>query len=78
MTGLPAHLTPEKWVRQIVSSRDAMRGGVVKRAIRDVERRGGRDFFLAEAERRGFQVVQKHRHFVVFCNAEPIRRVRRQ
>ena len=30
----------------------------------------------AEVERRGFQVVQNNRHFVIFCNSLPIRRVR--
>jgi hypothetical protein len=27
-------------------------------------------------ERRGFQAVENHRHFVVFCNRCPLRRVR--
>lgn len=76
MDTLPPHLTAEKWVRQIFASREAMQGGVVKRKIRDVERLAGRDLFLGEVERRGFQVVRNHRHYVVFCNSEPIRRVR--
>jgi len=51
-------------------------GGVVKRRIRDVERLCGREAFLGEADRRGFQVVRNHRHVVVFCDRLPIRRVR--
>lgn len=77
MNALPAHLTAENWVRQIFASREAMQGGVVKRKIRDVERLGGRDLFLREVERRGFQVLQNNRHYVIFCNPDPIRRVRR-
>ena len=73
---LPNHLTPETWLDQLLSSREALGGGIVKRQIRDVERLVGRDAFLAEAERRGFQVVQNNRHFVIFCNLLPIRRVR--
>ena len=73
---LPEHLTPEIWVEQVLSSGEARKGGVVKRQIRDVERLGGRDAFLAEVERRGFQAVQNGRHFVIFCNGLPIRRVR--
>ncbi|MFW8633733.1 N-(5'-phosphoribosyl)anthranilate isomerase [Cribrihabitans pelagius] len=76
MGHLPQHLTPEVWLAQVFSSGEAQRGGVVKRKIRDVERLAGRAAFLQEAARRGFQVVENHRHFVVFCNGCPIRRVR--
>jgi hypothetical protein len=76
MSMLPDHLTPEMWLEQALSSGQARKGGVVKRQIRDVERLVGRDAFLAEVERRGFQVVQNNRHFVIFCNSLPIRRVR--
>jgi hypothetical protein len=76
MSFLPEHLTPEIWLEQLLSSGEARSGGVVKRQIRDVERLVGRDAFLAEVERRGFQVVQNNRHFVIFCNMMPIRRVR--
>jgi len=76
MAELPPHLTPERWLAQIFSSAEARRGGVVKRQIRDVERLVGRDAFTTEVRRRGFQAVQNGRHFVVFCNCEPIRRVR--
>jgi hypothetical protein len=76
MPQLPAHLTPERWLAQLLESGEARRGGVVKRQIRDVERIAGRAAFLAEVERRGFQAVENGRHFVVFCNACPIRRLR--
>lgn len=76
MSQLPEHLNPEIWLHQVFASQEAARGGVVKRKVRDVERLVGRDLFLAEVERRGFQAVQNHRHYVVFCNSEPIRRVR--
>ena len=76
MSMLPDHLTPEIWLTQVFGSKEALSGGVVKRRIRDVERLCGRQAFVEEAERRGFQVVQNHRHFVVFCNRLPIRRVR--
>ena len=76
MSFLPEHLTPEIWLEQLLSSGEARKGGVVKRQIRDVERLVGRDAFLAEVERRGFQVVQNNLHFIIFCNLMPIRRVR--
>lgn len=66
MATLPDHVTPDRWLAQIFASQEAMGGGVVKRKIRDVERLVG----------RGFQVVESNRHFVIFCNGQPIRRLR--
>ncbi len=76
MAQLPEYLTPERWIAQVFSSGEARKGGIVKRQIRDVERIAGREAFLAEVDRRGFQAVENGRHFVVFCNNAPIRRVR--
>ena len=78
MAHLPEHLTPERWMAQMFSSGEALKGGIVKRQIRDVERIVGRAAFAAEVERRGFQALENGRHFVVFCNDAPIRRVRGQ
>ncbi|MFP7672648.1 hypothetical protein ACG74X_04730 [Marivita sp. S0852] len=47
MTGLPDHLTPERWLDQMLTSAEARKGGVVKRQIRDVERLVGYDMFIA-------------------------------
>lgn len=76
MATLPDHLTAETWIVQVFASGEARRGGVVKRQVRDVERLAGRAAFLREVERRGFQAVENGRHFVIFCNGLPIRRVR--
>ena len=76
MSALPPHLTPDLWLDQFLASGEALRGGVIKRQVSDVERLVGRAAFLAEVERRGFQAVENGRHFVVFCNGLPIRRVR--
>lgn len=72
MASLPDYLTPQLWIEQVFSSAEARRGGVVKRQVRDVERLAGVDLFLAEVARRRFQAVRNGRHFVVFCNNEPI------
>lgn len=66
------HMTPERWLHQVLSSKEARTGGVVKRQVRDVERLVGRERFLREVQQRGFQVVRNGRHFVVFCNDAPI------
>lgn len=76
MARLPDYLSAEQWLDQIFASGEARRGGVVKRQIRDVERLAGRAAFVEAVERRGFQAVENGRHFVIFCNGAPIRRVR--
>ena len=76
MPPLPEYLTPDIWLAQVFSCAEARRGGVVKRQVRDVERLVGRAAFMAELDRRGFQAVENGRHFVIFCNSLPIRRLR--
>ena len=76
MAALPDYLTADLWLEQIFSSNEARRGGVVKRQIRDVERLVGRAAFARAVERKGFQALENGRHFVIFCNGHPIRRVR--
>ena len=51
---------------------EARRGGVIKRRIRDVERIAGREAFIDAAKIYGFQVVENGRHYVIFCNDEPV------
>lgn len=75
MAQIPDYLTPEAWLAQVFASGEAKKGGVIKRQVRDVERLVGRAAFAAEVRRRGFQAVENGRHFVVFCNAHPVRRL---
>ena len=75
MSALPDYLTPELWMLQLFSSDEALRGGVVRRKVRDVERLVGRAAFEAEVRRRGFQAVENGTQIVVFCNQQPIRRL---
>ncbi|MEM1302306.1 MAG: N-(5'-phosphoribosyl)anthranilate isomerase, partial [Pseudomonadota bacterium] len=53
----------------------AIEGGIVRRKVRDVERLLGRERFEYELRRRGFQAVENAGQFVIFCNAEPVRRI---
>ncbi|WP_373051196.1 N-(5'-phosphoribosyl)anthranilate isomerase [Thalassovita aquimarina] len=76
MQGLPDNIALEIWMRAVFSSRDARLGGVIKRQVRDVERIVGREAFLSEVAKRGWQALENGRHFIVCCNVEPIRRVR--
>lgn len=64
-------VNPQDWLRQMFASKAAIEGGVVRRAVRDVERLVGREAFLGIMRKRGYRVVEKAGHFVVFCNDEP-------
>ena len=73
MQSLPTVISPERWITQLFSARVVADGGIVRRQVKDVERLLGRDKFLHEVHRRGFRVVENAGHFVIFCNAEPVR-----
>ncbi len=70
---LPDHLSPDRWIAQILTARTAAEGGIVRRRVSDVERLVGRERILREIERRGFRAVENGGHIVIFCNTEPVR-----
>lgn len=73
MTRTPLPVSAQEWLHQMMSSRTAIGGGIVRRKVTDVERLIGRDPFLALMRARGYRVVENAGHFVIFCNAEPVR-----
>ncbi|MBP1807584.1 hypothetical protein [Rubellimicrobium aerolatum] len=54
-------------------AKSAREGGAIRRSLRDIERMVGRDVFLREVERHGFEAIED-RGQVVVCNAAPTRR----
>ncbi len=56
------------WIEAIFASRAAANGGVVRRAVRDVEREIGRAALIAEVRRRGWHLVECGDQFVIVCN----------
>ncbi|MFY0680216.1 MAG: N-(5'-phosphoribosyl)anthranilate isomerase [Thalassovita sp.] len=66
-------LTPDQWLLHLFSSKAARTGGVVRRAIRNIDQFYGREAFLAEIDRRGYHVVENSDQWVIFCNQEPVR-----
>lgn len=58
-----------QWAVAIFSARAAREGGVVRRAVRDVEREIGREAFIAAVRDRGFHLIECGGQFVVICNA---------
>ena len=56
-----------KWTESLFSAKSAREGGVVRRAVRDVEREVGRAAFELEVRRRGFHLIEVGGQFVVIC-----------
>lgn len=69
-------IDPQEWLTTVFSSRAAAQGAIVRRNARDIDKIIGRERFLAELERRGFQAVENAGQVVIFCNREPIRALR--
>lgn len=67
--------SPEPWLAALFGAGPARDGGVIQHPVDEVENRVGREAFLREVERRGYQVVENGRQFVVFCNRAAIQRV---
>ena len=74
MSAMPP-LTEQQSFGELIASKAAREGQVIRRQVRDVERFVGRDPFLSEMQRRGFSVVENAGQFVIFCNREPLRRL---
>ena len=76
MVTIPDTVQPDRWLTHIFTARAAAEGGVVRRSLSDIDRIVGRARFLAEIERRGFQAIENAGQVIIFCNREPIRRLR--
>ncbi|PTX55899.1 hypothetical protein C8N43_0547 [Litoreibacter ponti] len=69
-------LPPDLWFNQLFATKSAQRGGVVRRAVRDVERVMGRAQFEAMIKERGFQAIENGEQYIVLCNQRPVRLIR--
>lgn len=56
------------WCNAIFTAKAVEKGGVIRRAVRDVEREIGRDAFIREVARRGYHLIEVGGQFVVICN----------
>ena len=69
----PAETVNRRWPAAVFGAKSVCQGGLVRRAVRDVEREVGRDLFEAEVARRGFHLVQSGDQFPIICNSAPLR-----
>ena len=67
----------EQYLLHLFSSKAARDGAVIRRRSADIERFLGRERFLDEVARRGFTALENAGQIIVFCNAEPVRRIDR-
>lgn len=73
MRNLNSPLSPEVWLKDLFASKAMQEGAVIRRKARDIERFVGMERFMAEIDRRGYQVAENSGQFVIFCNRAPIR-----
>ena len=73
MRNLNSPLAPDVWLRDVFTSKAVQAGSVIRRKARDVERFAGMDRFMAEVQRRGYQVVENSGQLIIFCNRAPVR-----
>ncbi len=57
------------WCARIFDAKSARKGGIVRRAVRDVDREIGRAAFVGEVSRRGFHLIECGGQYIVICNA---------
>ena len=56
------------WLDRIFSATAVARGGIVRRSVRWVEEKIGRDRLMNEVRRRRFFMVESGGQFVIFSN----------
>jgi hypothetical protein len=62
----------EPWLDQVFSAKAVQQGGVVRRAVRDVEREVGRARFMQAVAARGFHLIECGGQFVVICRTSDL------
>jgi len=66
-------LSPEVWLKDLFASKAVQEGAVIRRKARDIERFAGMARFMAEIDRRGYQVAENAGQILIFCNRAPVR-----
>ena len=64
----PQPLLAQAWLDTLFAAKAVGKAGIVRRAVRDVERETGRAAFVAEVRRRGFHLLECGGQFIVICN----------
>ena len=62
----------DPWLAQVFAAKAARQGGIVRRAVRDVEREVGREAFIAAVSARGFHLLEIAGQFIVICQSDKL------
>lgn len=65
---VPSRARNLAWLDEMFSAKAVQRGGIVRRAKRDVEREVGREAFIAAIRDRRFHLVECGGQYIVICN----------
>jgi hypothetical protein len=68
MSRLQTFLPESAWLEEMFAAKAVTRGGIIRRAVRDVEREIGRAALIGYARRRGFHLIECGGQFIVICN----------
>lgn len=71
----PARPVNAAWFDRLFTGKAVANGGVVRRAVTDVEREIGREVLELEIRRRGFHLLECAGQFIIVCSGGPIRLV---
>lgn len=61
-------LSAVTWLDELFSAKAVGKGGIVRRAVRDVEREIGRAALGLEVRHRGYHLIECGGQFIVICN----------
>jgi hypothetical protein len=64
----PSPLLAQAWLDDLFAAKAVGKAGIVRRAVRDVEREVGRAALVFEVRRRGFHLIECGGQFIVICN----------
>jgi hypothetical protein len=67
------NMPSQAWINDVFDAKAVARGGIVRSAIRDVDREVGREYFLNEVRKRGFHAVECGGQLIVICNPGTIK-----
>ena len=72
---IPAHppIPNPSWAAAVFAAKASSRGGILRRAVRDVEREIGREAFIAEVQQCGLRLIVSGGQFIVICNQGQIK-----
>lgn len=63
------------WCARIFDSDAARKSGIVRRAVRDVDREVGRAALEYEVRQRGFHLIECGGQFIIICNDGHLRTI---